>query len=115
MNPQDIAFGDAGDGYTFGGIQSRGDLDFDTWAIGEHCDGSLLRQIEVPILQLPSLRSVQFLDWGRVPKTMSQFRQVFFAQWLSRLSSVGLVSFHSSGLPESHRYMQILQKINLGL
>ncbi|KAI0658656.1 acid protease [Cubamyces menziesii] len=29
VNPQDIAFGDAGDGYTFGGIQSRGDLDFD--------------------------------------------------------------------------------------
>lgn len=29
MNAKDIAFGDAGDGFTFGGIQSRGDLDFD--------------------------------------------------------------------------------------
>ena len=29
VNPKDIAFGDAGDGYTFGGIQSRGNLDFD--------------------------------------------------------------------------------------
>ena len=29
MNPKDIAFSDAGDGYTFGGIQSRGNLDFD--------------------------------------------------------------------------------------
>ena len=29
MNPKDFAFGDAGDGFTFGGVQSRGDLDFD--------------------------------------------------------------------------------------
>ena len=29
LNPKDIAFGDAGDGYMFGGIQSRGNLDFD--------------------------------------------------------------------------------------
>ncbi|KAI0677724.1 acid protease [Trametes maxima] len=29
VNPKDIAFGDAGDGFTFGGIQSRGDMDFD--------------------------------------------------------------------------------------
>ncbi|EIW61844.1 acid protease [Trametes versicolor FP-101664 SS1] len=29
VNAKDIAFGDAGDGFTFGGIQSRGDLDFD--------------------------------------------------------------------------------------
>ena len=29
VNGADIAFGDAGDGYTFGGIQSRGNLDFD--------------------------------------------------------------------------------------
>ena len=29
LNPQDLAFGDAGDGYTFGGVQSRGNMDFD--------------------------------------------------------------------------------------
>ena len=29
VNPKDIAFGEAGDGYVFGGIQSRGTLDFD--------------------------------------------------------------------------------------
>ncbi|PIL37646.1 hypothetical protein GSI_01340 [Ganoderma sinense ZZ0214-1] len=29
VNPKDIAFGDAGDGFVFGGIQSRGNLDFD--------------------------------------------------------------------------------------
>ncbi|KAH9939961.1 acid protease [Amylocystis lapponica] len=29
VNAVDFAFGDAGDGYTFGGIQSRGNLDFD--------------------------------------------------------------------------------------
>ncbi len=29
MNAKDFAFGDAGEGFTFGGIQSRGDLDFD--------------------------------------------------------------------------------------
>ncbi|CDO77214.1 hypothetical protein BN946_scf184747.g27 [Trametes cinnabarina] len=29
VNPKDFAFGDAGDGFTFGGIQSRGDLGFD--------------------------------------------------------------------------------------
>ena len=29
LNPKDIAFGDAGDGYMFGGIQSRGNMDFD--------------------------------------------------------------------------------------
>ena len=29
VNAKDIAFGDAGDGYMFGGIQSRGNLDFD--------------------------------------------------------------------------------------
>ncbi|KAH9939325.1 acid protease [Epithele typhae] len=29
VNMKDIAFGDAGDGRSFGGIQSRGDLDFD--------------------------------------------------------------------------------------
>ena len=29
VNAKDIAFGDAGDGYVFGGIQSRGNLDFD--------------------------------------------------------------------------------------
>ena len=29
VNAKDIAFGDAGDGFVFGGIQSRGNLDFD--------------------------------------------------------------------------------------
>ncbi|CDO77213.1 hypothetical protein BN946_scf184747.g26 [Trametes cinnabarina] len=29
VNPKDFAFGDAGNGFTFGGIQSRGDLGFD--------------------------------------------------------------------------------------
>ena len=29
VDPKDIAFGDAGDGFVFGGIQSRGNLDFD--------------------------------------------------------------------------------------
>ncbi|KAI9057680.1 acid protease, partial [Trametes sanguinea] len=29
LNPKDFAFGDAGSGFTFGGVQSRGDLDFD--------------------------------------------------------------------------------------
>ena len=29
LNGADLAFGDAGDGYTFGGVQSRGNLDFD--------------------------------------------------------------------------------------
>ncbi|KAI0737753.1 acid protease [Daedaleopsis nitida] len=29
VSPKDIAFGDAGDGFVFGGIQSRGNLDFD--------------------------------------------------------------------------------------
>ena len=29
LNAVDFGFGDAGDGFTFGGIQSRGNLDFD--------------------------------------------------------------------------------------
>ena len=29
LNAVDFGFGDAGDGFTFGGIQSRGDMDFD--------------------------------------------------------------------------------------
>ena len=29
LNTVDFGFGDAGDGYTFGGIQSRGDMTFD--------------------------------------------------------------------------------------
>ena len=29
LNAKDVAFGDAGDGFMFGGIQSRGNMDFD--------------------------------------------------------------------------------------
>ena len=99
----------------FGNFTDSRDFGADMWLFEDYCDGPTLRMLQESILQLPGLRSVQFLDWGRENTPMGLFRRLFFSQWLEKLSSTGLVSFQPSGLPESQEYIHSMQKVDLTL